>query len=336
MITRSTALSIFIILFFTSDYAAGQDIHYTQFNATPLTLNPAYTGLFNGNLRASAIYHNQFDDANIPYTTFGLSVDKQIHTNAHSDFIAVGFQYIKDISGDGTLSNMSALVSIAGHMFFGKSDSLGNRKCLLSAGMQGGYIHYDYDVSGEFFNNHQAGPASQRTKPYIINTGASFSQSVTRRFCYTFGISANYLNQPSDPARMGYNRRLHLDLNYIFSYNATAQVTSRFSMRPAVFYQVYEAGNNLIAGNEFHFDVSNKHAPKKPIVALFFGAWYNTGDVYSINTGVEHNILRASIAYSYNLLPGIRTGGGFDISVKFIHPYASSSPYNRISTGKRF
>ena len=37
-----------------------QDIHFSQYYASPLTLNPALTGKFNGLWRVTGIYRDQF------------------------------------------------------------------------------------------------------------------------------------------------------------------------------------------------------------------------------------------------------------------------------------
>ena len=41
---------------FTIWAAGAQDVHYTQFYNSPLTTNPALTGVFNGSYRIGAIY----------------------------------------------------------------------------------------------------------------------------------------------------------------------------------------------------------------------------------------------------------------------------------------
>ena len=51
-------LLTFALLFFISLNA--QDIHFSQFYASPLTLNPAMTGFVNGDCRAGVIYRNQW------------------------------------------------------------------------------------------------------------------------------------------------------------------------------------------------------------------------------------------------------------------------------------
>ena len=56
-------------------FAKAQDPHFSQFFSSPLTLNPALTGKFDGTLRVAGNYRNQWPAFNNVYTTSTLSVD---------------------------------------------------------------------------------------------------------------------------------------------------------------------------------------------------------------------------------------------------------------------
>ena len=60
-----------------------QDIHFSQFNNSPLNLNPAQTGLFNGDWRFVGNLRNQWSSVPVPYRTFSLSTD----TTLENDFM---------------------------------------------------------------------------------------------------------------------------------------------------------------------------------------------------------------------------------------------------------
>ena len=67
---------ILTVVFTNAVYA--QDPSFSQFFASPLTLNPALTGKFNGDLRAAGNYRNQWPDVNRAYITSTISVDLPI------------------------------------------------------------------------------------------------------------------------------------------------------------------------------------------------------------------------------------------------------------------
>ena len=95
--------------------ALAQDIHFTQFDAAPLVINPAFTGMFDGQVRATAIYRNQWASVTVPYVTYGAAVDLPIYTDKNGDYLAAGLQLYKDQAGDGNLSNFTGMASIAYH-----------------------------------------------------------------------------------------------------------------------------------------------------------------------------------------------------------------------------
>ncbi|MCB9047123.1 MAG: type IX secretion system membrane protein PorP/SprF [Chitinophagales bacterium] len=80
MISKRTIsrVSLAVALAFTmqgTQHVQAQDVHFTQFNAAPLILNPAFTGNFDGKMRASAIYRDQWRSVTVPFKTIAISVD---------------------------------------------------------------------------------------------------------------------------------------------------------------------------------------------------------------------------------------------------------------------
>ena len=59
MLKKSLFLFVLASCLFSFKTLLAQDIHYSQYYASPLTLNPALTGKFNGYYRATAIYRDQ-------------------------------------------------------------------------------------------------------------------------------------------------------------------------------------------------------------------------------------------------------------------------------------
>src|SRR4051812_14474115 len=80
-----------------------QDPNFSQFFASPLTLNPALTGKFDGNLRVAGNYRNQWPTINNAFTTYTASVDAGILKSAVPEFdqFGVGVLAFSDKSGNG-------------------------------------------------------------------------------------------------------------------------------------------------------------------------------------------------------------------------------------------
>src|SRR3954464_14906859 len=74
---------VFFLLAFLAMTAKveAQDPHFSQFFASPLTLNPALTGKFDGDLCVCGNYRNQWPNINRAYTTTPVSADMPIMRN---------------------------------------------------------------------------------------------------------------------------------------------------------------------------------------------------------------------------------------------------------------
>ena len=69
-----------------------QDPHFSQFFSSPLTLNPAFTGKFDGTLSVAGNYRNQWPAFNNVYTTSTLSVDFDILKDKLPDYDTWGIR----------------------------------------------------------------------------------------------------------------------------------------------------------------------------------------------------------------------------------------------------
>src|SRR5690625_5057519 len=111
-------LLVFIgIAFFMMHNIRAQDPHFTQFFASPLTLNPAFTGLFSGDIRVAAIYRSQWSHIALPYVTGTVSVDANILKNyiPYQDSWGVGGIALYDREAGGGLKTTYGGLSTAYH-----------------------------------------------------------------------------------------------------------------------------------------------------------------------------------------------------------------------------
>lgn len=86
-----------------------QDIHFSQFYQSPLTLNPALTGLMNCNTRLVANYRNQWSPV-IPgnaYNTFSVSYDQKLPVGRYDNF-GFGLNFWRDGAGQLDFATMTA------------------------------------------------------------------------------------------------------------------------------------------------------------------------------------------------------------------------------------
>lgn len=89
-----------------------QDIHFSQFYVSNLTLNPATTGVMSCQMRVSAIYRNQWASVAGKYSfnTFGLGVEGKFNVGKH-DYAGAGLSVWVDRAGASSFTAVQASVS---------------------------------------------------------------------------------------------------------------------------------------------------------------------------------------------------------------------------------
>lgn len=99
-------------LFLMAGSLSAQDIHFSQFYQSPLTLNPALTGVMNCNTRVIANYRNQWAPV-IPgnaYNTFSLSYDQKLPAGRYDNF-GFGINLWTDVAGQLDFKTQTVKVS---------------------------------------------------------------------------------------------------------------------------------------------------------------------------------------------------------------------------------
>jgi type IX secretion system PorP/SprF family membrane protein len=334
MITRNkiARLSLAAALLLSTPVVFAQDIHFTQFDMAPLVINPAFTGMFDGRVRANAIYRNQWGSVTVPYVTYGASVDLPLLIERNGDYLATGLQLYKDQAGDGNLSNFTGLVSVAYHKYFGMSEHGGSD---LAVGLQGGYANKSIDLSrlyfgDEYLNGNFVPGQSVEYKLglnsainyYLVNAGVSFSHGGDK-FAYTIGLAANNINQPNDALEHKQSSNNTLDMRYTGELGINWVAGERFSLRPAVLYQSQASASEIIVGNEFHYEIGNNPGYENFSTAVYVGGWYRTGDATMITAGVEFKGFRIGLGYDYNissLNTSSNGNGGYELALRYIAP----------------
>lgn len=181
---------IFILaltLFFISDLSA-QDKHLSQFYASPLTLNPALTGAYNGRYRFSMIYRDQWRRViESPYRTFASELDVRFKVKSNSqykDAAAVGLVFFRDQVSGIDFSTQQIALSGAFHKGLGY-----NNRQFLSIGFQGGIsqrnVNYEQLTFDDQFNGVDG---------YSLGTGEDLP---INNFSYgDFSLGVNYAITP--------------------------------------------------------------------------------------------------------------------------------------------
>jgi type IX secretion system PorP/SprF family membrane protein len=124
-----------------------QDIHFSQYYASPLTLNPALVGKFNGEWRVGAIYRSQWAPASKPlFMTPEVFADFSLFKGKlKGDALGVGISLYTDRQNKASFVWYYPSLSVAYHKGLGK-----NKGTQISLGFQEAYCMKNLN-----FNNMQ-------------------------------------------------------------------------------------------------------------------------------------------------------------------------------------
>jgi type IX secretion system PorP/SprF family membrane protein len=330
-ILKSAVLALSVSATFTS---TAQDAHFSPFEATPLSLNPALTGMFEGKVRASGIYYNQWGSVTVPYVGYGLSYDMPVLIRKQGYF-GIGGYAINDKAGDGDLQNFTANLSVAYH----KQLSL-IRNSEIAIGLKGGYNQYTIDLTELYFgsmpthiivpNNNYALGMGNSVNYYSLCGGLTFSHAPSTKVNYIVGLSVNNTQEPNEAIQK--KNTGEANLCYTGTLGANLLFTKRITFHPAILYQYINFANNIIAGNEFRYHTLNR-------LSVFMGAYYRIGDALNLTAGINTGKFRVGVAYDYNLsslYPASNGKGGVMLNLKYIAPDFKSAGKKRFVPCNRF
>src|SRR5688572_21879236 len=110
--TKRLAFYLSVVLLFTITIVRGQDIHFSQFYMSPLTLNPALTGVMNCNTRIVGNYRNQWASVlgRNAYNTYSVSYDQKMPVGRY-DYFGFGGNVWTDVAGSLDFQTLTLKIS---------------------------------------------------------------------------------------------------------------------------------------------------------------------------------------------------------------------------------
>ncbi len=296
MIRNST---LFLLVFLSASWLYGQDTHFSQFYASPLTLNPALTGINDGTYRVSGIYRNQDRSFTTPYVTYTGAFDIKLLQNLlKSDVFGIGAVFLGDRSGDGVLTMNSAMISASYHKSLGKQHNH-----FIGIGIQGGYTQKSVNWNQLSFPDQHVNDFFDLTKPnnesiakgtvsyFDLNAGLLYQGWVKKEDIGIFaGVSFAHLTSPKESF---YSDNTRLPMRYTAHAGAYIKLSKHFYLTPNVLflYQNKAMETNLGTAVEYHVNMK-----KSPFI-VFVGVWDRINDAFITSAGLEYYKVRVSFAY---------------------------------------
>jgi type IX secretion system PorP/SprF family membrane protein len=315
---------IVIILLCFSFRGSAQDIHFSQFMVSPLILNPAATGAFDGAYRFSGIYRKQWRSVTIPYQTVGLSADARSFGNRN---LNAGINFYYDNAGDSRYTTLMVGLNGAWSIPFDRK-----RTRYLNIGVQvigaqrtidfsrlkfdsqyipGDYGGY-YDPDNPSYENLQ-----KMTFAYPdVNAGIFYNYKPGKRTRISAGASVFNLTGPKQGTlsidRNGLDRRIvvHSDASFM-----TSQKTD---ILPQILLMKQGRLIEATVGSMFKYTVSSGIYRYR---AVYAGIYTRVRDAVYVTAGLDYNEFYFGASYDLNysrLIPASHGRGGWELSAVYI------------------
>ncbi len=116
---------ILILLLLICEIAWAQDPHFSQYFRSPLTLNPANTGGFEGSQRLATNFRNQWQGIGDPYVTGTVSFDTEIMKDklGNGNRLAVGVLGLFDRTAGGGFNSSYLSASVGYHLYLNPDET---------------------------------------------------------------------------------------------------------------------------------------------------------------------------------------------------------------------
>lgn len=314
-----------IVFLFMLLNSQAQDIHYSQFYASPLTINPANTGLFYGSYRVGVNAKRQWASIPVPYQTASFYGDWSFK---REDMFSVGkwsagLQVFNDVAGDGNLSSTRIFLSGAVHQYLDYDHTK-----LLSAGLQLGYIQRSIDFTKLYWGNQWDGTQfntqinnkesfKRSTFSYLdAAVGLDYQQVIKERHNAHIGFSIQHLARPSETF---YDNDNQVGLRPVAYLDTRFKIQQRHEIWSAAFFQRQKKAQEILMSCLYGYNIAEEYAYDRYF--FWIGASYRWKDAFTPVLGFEWNRIRLLFNYDINissLKVASLARGGLELSLVYI------------------
>lgn len=315
---------------------SAQDMHFTQFYAAPLTLNPALTGAFEGRYRVGTSYRDQWRKVlEEPIRSFTLATDLRFNApgkHVRQDAIGLGLLFFNDKVNVVDFSTTQIAISMAYH----KSLDVDNKQ-FLTLGLQGGLTQRNVNYESLNFQDEFDGingyvlptleelPENNRSFT-DYNVGLNYSGNFGRNRALFAGLALHHFLQPTVSFYGDQEKGDKLYMKVSGQLAASLPVAPRVSFLPRCLIALQGPHMQVNAGANFRMALGQYGAS-----ALHLGGWarpVRTESGFGLDAvvalaGFEINNVLFGLSYDLNLkaLAAKQRQGAFEISIAYLGEY---------------
>lgn len=342
-----------VVFFLLSLFCSAQDIHFSQFFAMPIFLNPANAGVEN-DLDVGIIHRTQWKAVAQPFTSYGFSISGKASKKKKKNSLGLGFDTYYDKSGDASFVSLQAGISLAYNIKI-------NAKSSFSSGIKLNYNQRSINNTNFQWGEQYYGKSYNSTLPsgeQLINLQSISFVDVAAGFNYRYkkgdknissndirifdiGVSGFHINSTDvalyKDASNGLGTR---GVCYFQGYLGLKN--TNLSLLPKVFYQIQGKHQELVFGMLVSLKPKNESTVTGFVVSnvFNFGVLYRGKDAF-IGV-VQYEIKNYVIGLSYDInvskLTSSTTGkGAYEISLRYmgVSEYLRRSHHSKYGANKK-
>ncbi|NDB36018.1 MAG: type IX secretion system membrane protein PorP/SprF [Flavobacteriia bacterium] len=316
------------------DQVKAQDVHFSQTDFSPLTLNPALAGS-SATFQGIAMYRSQYGSFATPYKTFVGSFDGRLSAGLKNTngILGGGLCFFNDRMGDGFFSQttvgLNASYSLKVSRFSRASVGLNSTFGQCAANPTAGQWGSQYD--GTAYNPSMASGENfyQQSFTYFdLGVGAVYSYQTDNGYItntadkgVSVGFAAYHVN---NPRYSFYNSSIqNLSVRYSLFTNANIGLDrTNGVLQPAIYYQRQKKSNELLYGVSYKqiIQKASTETDKIKEIAFSLGLFSRLKDAIVIKTMLFYGPFSTGISYDINtsklsLVSNFK--GGFEMFIRY-------------------
>lgn len=314
----------FLILCF-ANLVNAQDIHFSQYYFSPLSLNPAQTGNFSGDWRISANYRNQWREIQKAYRTISLGGDANFYPMNQQT--SLGLYFLNDKSGGNLIVNKIYASGAIHKKIAGINLNIGIQPGLVMKRIDF-YAHsFPNQFSwnkGEFDNSlpNNETNVNQRSTYFDLNGGAIASLRI-QKIETGIGFSLFHLTMPKETFVSTNNR---LPIRKLINFDIKYYHTEKFSVNLYSMLGATTKASDWVTGVNAEYILQ-----KTPFFnnAVFIGFMWRDGlkrisDAAIATAGIKYMNYTFGMSYDINIST-LHTATDYRGAIEFALIYTSKN-----------
>lgn len=279
------------------EFIYSQDLHYSQFYNSPLNLNPALTGIFNGDQRFTASVRDQWRFVPVPWFTFSGAYDFRLKTESEERLIGLGINFNYDRQGDSKLT-LASLNAAGSYSLVLSKNHIISGGLLLGVGNRGfdtRNLTWDKQWTGDSFDpSLSSGESFDLQSVTFLETaaGVNYRLQKSSRTKLDLGVSAYHIIQPQTNFYHTENKKLPINLG--FALIGSLQLAESFDLQLHGLHQAQSSFRETVLGCLGKVYLNSRRGKETEI---HIGMGYRTAGSYIPSIAFRYREWYAAISY---------------------------------------